>query len=86
MDFLFSNRFKKDYKKMKSADRKALLGKLELLADNQYHPSLRTKKVQGTDDVFECSVNMSIRMTWQYFDGKIFLRAVGKHDIVLKNP
>lgn len=29
---------------------------------------------------------MSIRMTWQYKEDKIFLRTVGEHDEALKNP
>jgi mRNA interferase RelE/StbE len=86
MEFSFSNRFIKDFKKLNSDEKRVLSSKLSLLSDNQYHPSLRTKKVQGTDDIFECSINMSIRMTWQYREVTIFLRAIGNHDEVLKNP
>jgi hypothetical protein len=56
------------------------------MSRNPHHPSLRTKKIQGTDDIFESSINMSIRMTWQYESESILLRVVGDHDAVLKNP
>lgn len=86
MEFLFTERFKRDYKKLTDDIKKAIQGKLKIMADNSYHPSFRTKKIQGKDDILECSINMSIRMTWQYYEGKILLRAVGDHDYTLKNP
>ena len=47
------------------------------------HPSLRTKRIQGTTDLFECSVNMDIRIIWYYEGDKmIILVDVGHHDIL----
>ena len=86
MEFIFTERFKKSYKKLSKDEQKALHKKLSLMSRNTHHPSLRTKKVQGTNDIFECSVSMSIRMTWKYDRESIVLRVVGKHDEVLKNP
>jgi mRNA interferase RelE/StbE len=86
MKFIFSNRFKKEYKKLSSEEKTALHNKLRIMAQNPLHPSLRIKKIQGKEDIFECSINMGIRMTWQYEDGKIFLRAIGEHNYTLKNP
>ena len=40
--------------------------KLKLLANDPTHPSLRTKRIQGTEKLFECSVNMDIRIIWYY--------------------
>ena len=85
MEFLFSDRFKKDYKKLSADVKKILQVKLKMMADNHFHPSLRTKKIQGKEEVLECSINMSIRMTWQYHEGKIFLRTIGEHNYTLKN-
>jgi len=84
MEFIFTEKFKKSYKKLAEEERKILRKKLGLMSDNPHHPSLRTKKVQGTKDIFECSVNMSIRITWQYDADSILLRAVGDHDEILK--
>ena len=57
--------------------------KLELLAENPAHPSLRTKRIQGTDKLYECSVNMDIRIIWYYEgDMMIILVDVGRHNIL----
>lgn len=86
MEFLFSNRFLKEYKKLSDDEKKTLQKKLRMMGENPFHPSLRTKKVQGWDGIFECSISMAIRMTWEYREGKLFLRAVGEHDYTLDNP
>jgi mRNA interferase RelE/StbE len=86
MEFIYTLRFKKSYKKLDQDEQKALQKKLSLMSKNPYHPSLRTKKVQGANDLFECSVNRSIRMTWQHKGESLWLRVIGSHDEVLKNP
>jgi mRNA interferase RelE/StbE len=86
MEFIFSDRFKKDYKKLSPEEKAILQSKLRLMAENPSHPSLRTKKIRGKEEIFECSINMGIRMTWEYRENKIFLRAIGEHDFTLKNP
>lgn len=86
MEFIFTDRFKKSYKKLTGEEKKLLHKKLNLMSKNPYHPLLRTKKVQGASGIFECSVNMAIRMTWQYDGESIALRVVGSHDEILKNP
>lgn len=86
MEFIYTRRFKKSYKKLKKDEQKALQKKLSLMSKNPHHPSLRTKKVLGTNDLFECTVNRGIRLTWQYEGESILLRVIGEHDEVLKNP
>ena len=86
MELIFSNRFKKDYKLLNNEQRKIFKQKIKLFEKNPFYPSLRTKKIQGKEDLFECSINMSIRMTWQYFNNIVLLRAIGEHDHTLKNP
>jgi hypothetical protein len=29
---------------------------------------------------------MSIKVTWNYYEGKILLRTIGEHDKTVKNP
>lgn len=65
--------FTKDLKKLSKYEQKAVAQKLKLLADNPSYPSLRTKKVQGFDDLFEMSVNMDIRILWRYEGNVIIL-------------
>lgn len=86
MEFIFTDRFKRSYKQLPKDVQKALQKKLELMSKDPHHPSLRTKKIQGTDKIFECSINMSIRLTWQYQGESILLRVIGPHDQVLDNP
>lgn len=81
--FTFTNRFQKHFKTLAAQEKKLLMKKLEMLAENPAHPSLRTKRIQGTNDLFECSVNMNIRIIWFYQDNKmIILVDVGHHDIL----
>jgi len=75
--------FTKTIKKLSQNEQKAVARKLAILSQNPYHPSLRTKKVQSLDDVFECSVNTDIRILWTYRDGRIILLLeIGHHDIL----
>ena len=79
----FTERFQKHYKQLTAQEKKQLQRKLLLLAENPMHPSLRTKRIQGTADLFECSVNMDIRIIWFYEGDKlIILVDVGHHDIL----
>ncbi len=51
------------------------------------HPSLRMKHIQGTDGLFECSVNMDIRITFEFsVPDAILLRNIDHHDDALKRP
>lgn len=79
----FTVRFEKHFAVLTMTEKKQLRRKLELLTENPYHPSLRTKRIQGTDNLFECSVNMDIRIIW-YYEGErmIILLDVGHHNIL----
>ena len=79
----YSKRFARHYKKLTSVEKKQIKTKVEMLSEKPLHPSLRTKRIQGTDDLFECSVNMDIRIIWYYEgDALIMLLDVGHHDIL----
>jgi len=81
--FIYSKNFKKHYKKLSETEKKQITSKLILLAQNPTHPSLRTKRIQGTDKLFETSANMDVRIVWYYEGDKIiFLLDVGHHDIL----
>ncbi len=84
MKFYFSNRFRRDYKKLSPKIKKILQAKLKLMSENPKHPSLRAKKVKSEKDIFEASINMNIRVTWQYSENKILLICIRPHDKVLK--
>ncbi len=81
----FTDRFQKHFKDLNEIEKKQLRNKLTILSENPLHPSLRTKRIQGTEDLFECSVNMDIRIIW-YYEGDtiIILVDVVHHDILKK--
>jgi len=79
----FSKNFEKQLKKLSQNDQRMVFNKVQLMVQSPFHPSLRTKKIQGIDGLFECSVNMNIRILWKYEDGKIILLLeIGHHDIL----
>ena len=84
-EFTYTPRFKKHFKNLSTREKNQLKSKLKLLSENPLHPSLRVKRIQGTADLYECSVNMDIRIVW-YYEGKkmIILLDIGHHDILYK--
>ena len=86
MNIYYSELFVEKTKLLSIEARRALKNKLELMIENPRHPSLRTKKIQGQDNIFEASITMGIRMTWQYTEDGVLLRNIGEHDRTLKNP
>jgi addiction module RelE/StbE family toxin len=80
----FTKQFKKDFNSLTLNEQKAVKNKVAILAENPTHPSLRTKKLQGFDNIFEMSVNMDIRILWQYENNVIILLLdVGHHKDIL---
>lgn len=80
----YTKEFEKDLKRLSRAEQLLTAKKLKLLAENPFYPSLRTKKVQGFNDVFEMSVNMDIRILWRYENGVIILLLdIGHHKDIL---
>ncbi len=86
MRFYYSNLFKQKVQQLDASTKKVLKSKLDIMEQNPKHPSLRTKKIKGTSDIYEASISMSYRMTWQYYKDGILLRNIGEHDKTLKNP
>jgi len=79
-----SNRFVKSYKKLDRVIRLQVEKTLQIIVINPNHPSLRLKRVQGTKDIWEARVNMSIRITLTLSEDTIQLRNVGTHEQVFR--
>ena len=65
--------------------KKQLKKTLKHLQENPAHPSLRSKKYQSIEGVWESSINMKYRILWQYGVNQpntIVLLAVGDHKIL----
>ena len=79
----YSDRFKKHYKALSETEKKQFQNKLKIFCDNPLHPSLRVKRIQGTEDLFEFSVNMDIRVIWFYEEHTLVaLIDIGHHDVL----
>jgi mRNA interferase RelE/StbE len=79
--------FDKDQKKLPKEVKEQLLKKLLYLETNINHPSLRAKKIQGYEDIWEVSITMTYRITFHrdIVHKIICLRRIGTHAI-LKKP
>lgn len=78
----YTERFEKHFAKLTVVEKKQFRNKLEIFVNNPLHPSLRTKRIQGTNNLFEFSVNMDIRVIWFYEnDTLVALVDIGHHDI-----
>lgn len=84
-EILFSTRFKKSFSKLQNNEKRLFYNKLSLFIENYRHPSLRTKKIKGSEILFESSINMSIRVVWTYQNENLILMIdIGHHDILNK--
>jgi mRNA-degrading endonuclease RelE of RelBE toxin-antitoxin system len=84
-EILFSTSFKKSFSKLQKHEKSLFYNKLSLLIENHRHPSLRTKKIKGSEILFESSINMSMRVIWTYQSERLILMIdIGRHDILNK--
>jgi len=84
MKIRLSDDFKRDYKKLSRELQRVTDKKLKLLEFNLSHPSLRVRKMSGSQYVYEGSVNMRYRFLFQICEGVCILLNIGKHEIVKK--
>ena len=80
----YTERFAKDFKALAPNIRKITVQKLRLLENDLRHPSLRVKKVQSFEGVFEGSINKSFRFLFLITSDGYTLLRIGKHDILEK--
>lgn len=77
-------RFEKDYDALPSDVKESVDEKLRMFVSNQRHPSLRVKKMEGAQDIWEMRVTDNYRITFQMSKDSVILRRVGTHDILRK--
>jgi len=73
--------FLKDYRSLSSEIREKVDKQLRLLLADFRHPSLRLKKLKGTDK-FEIRITKGYRLTMRFNKEQLELRRVGTHDIL----
>jgi mRNA interferase RelE/StbE len=86
MRLQYTHRFQRAYNDLTDDDAERVKKALRLLVENPRHPSLRVKRIQGTDHIWEASASLSIRLTFEMQGDLIVLRNVGAHDETLKKP
>ena len=87
MQFRRTPRFNDNYAKLDADSQKTIKKALRFLIHDFQYPSLRTKKMQGYERIFEASANMDIRITFHFEKpDTIVLRNCGHHDRTLNNP
>ena len=79
-------RFRACYQRLPSSIQRKIDKQLTRLTQDQRHPSLQVKRVRGTRDVWEARVDLHYRMTFERIGDALYLRVVGNHDDVLRNP
>lgn len=77
--------FDDDYARLSVAVQKRVDKKLTLFVQNPHHPSLRVKKMEGYEDIWEGRISDDYRFTFRIVGETCRLRHVGTHDI-LRNP
>jgi len=82
----YTDRFQRAYNALQDTDARRVEKAIILLAGDLRYPSLRVKKVQGTEEIWEARASLSLRMTFEIHGDLIVLRNVGLHDDVLRNP
>ena len=91
MIFRRTERFRKAFRSLPANIQSKTLKALALFGQNQRHPSLQIKKMQGRDGIWEARIDDKYRFTFHYEKGGqeeilCVLRNVDNHDECLKNP
>jgi mRNA-degrading endonuclease RelE of RelBE toxin-antitoxin system len=83
---VFTELFEQAYEKLASAEKRSVREALALSGDNPKYPSLRVKKMEGKQHIWEARPSKRLRMTFEMVGETIVMRNVGQHDKVLKRP
>lgn len=78
--------FRKKYKSLPLHIQVKVDKQISILSKDFHHPSLHTKKIKGTKNIWETRVDLQYRMTFEIIEDTIYFRVVGVHDEVLSNP
>jgi hypothetical protein len=78
----FSRRFRKEFRKKTPTMQGAILKTLKRIDEGDTSRGLRRKPMTGRPGVFEASVDMGTRVTFEYRDGGLYMRANCNHDIL----
>ena len=86
MEFKTTRAFEREYTDLPEGIKKRANKQFSFLLENPHHPSLRLKKLKGTENLWEARVTRGYRFTFQVVGETYILRRIGKHEDVLRNP
>jgi len=69
--------FRRCYEKLPAEIQAKVDRQLDRLSSDLRHPSLRVKKIKGTQDVWEARVDRGYRLTFSVREDVLYLRRVG---------
>lgn len=84
MKILYSESFQRDFQNLPRNIQRIAGKKLKLFANNLRHPSLRIKKMERLENIWEGSITKSYRFTFNRENDSCILRRIGTHDILKK--
>jgi len=84
-ELVFTRTFERLFRRLSKQVRDQTYEKLALFQADPAHPSLRVKRIKGTDRIWEMSVTMNYRITFEVEGERAILRRIGPHDI-LRTP
>ncbi len=79
MPLVFTNRFRRAYKRLPQDVQMKLQKSLRLLDENPRHPSLQVKQIQGTHGIYEGRVDHKYRFSFEFDGEELVLRNVDNH-------
>ena len=74
--------FDRDYARLPEEIKDRVDKQLALLLSNPRHPSLRLKKIRGTENIWELRITMGYRLTLQMAGDTFILRRIGPHNVL----
>ncbi|MEX0682917.1 MAG: hypothetical protein WD904_10570 [Dehalococcoidia bacterium] len=84
-EFVTRRAFDRSFKRLPKHIQADAIEKFARFLDDPSHPSLRVKRVKGTEDIWEMSVTMNYSVTFEVEEERLILRRIGTHDI-LRHP
>lgn len=82
MKIEWSDTFTREYHRLPGEWQERFDEKLTLFLHNPRHPSLRVKKMSGTERIWEARISESYRWTFELIKDGVRLRRIGTHDIL----
>ena len=75
-------RLARDFRSLPTDIQRRAAKQLQLLLNNPRHPSLRIKKMEGAQDIWEGRISKGYRFTFLVRHDTYILRRIGTHDIL----